>query len=264
MVCSRVYRVPGVQARAFGEPADHRVDLGAHERSVVGPAQHVPPAADVTFVLEFDAHGGVGERVLERFTTGTQMRLTRVRIRRQSHHLVARLEHPPAGDGARVTTEVGVGPDDVLDRHARIDEVVIGTDVHLFEVVQQRGPPLVPRHVRGAADDVVALQRRDRHEAQVVDLQFRCETPEFVADLVEALLRPVHQIHLVDAQHQVRHAEQARQERVTAGLLQDSLAGVDENERQIGGRGAGDHVAGVLLVAGGVSAMTKLRCGVAK
>ena len=35
-------------------------------------------------------------------------------------------------------------------------------------------------------------------------------------------------------------------------LLLDAVAGVDQDERQVGGRGAGDHVAGVLNVARGV------------
>ena len=39
---------------------------------------------------------------------------------------------------------------------------------------------------------------------------------------------------------------------VPAGLGQHALAGIDQDHRQIGGRGAGDHVAGVLLVAGRV------------
>ena len=37
-----------------------------------------------------------------------------------------------------------------------------------------------------------------------------------------------------------------------SGLGQDALAGVDQDDGQVGGRGAGRHVAGVLLVARGV------------
>jgi hypothetical protein len=39
---------------------------------------------------------------------------------------------------------------------------------------------------------------------------------------------------------------------VAAGLGQHALAGVDQDHGRVGGRGAGDHVAGVLLVAGRV------------
>ena len=50
----------------------------------------------------------------------------------------------------------------------------------------------------------------------------------------------------------MRHAEQAGQGGVPAGLLDHPLAGVDEHQREVGGRGAGDHVARVLHVARGV------------
>ena len=62
----------------------------------------------------------------------------------------------------------------------------------------------------------------------------------------------VDQVHLVDAQHQVRHPQQRAQERVPAGLLDQALARVDQDQREVGGGGAGDHVAGVLDVPGGV------------
>ena len=42
------------------------------------------------------------------------------------------------------------------------------------------------------------------------------------------------------------------EEGVPAGLLEHALAGVDQDDRQVGGGGAGDHVAGVLDVPGGV------------
>ncbi len=39
---------------------------------------------------------------------------------------------------------------------------------------------------------------------------------------------------------------------VAAGLFDDAVAGVDQDDGEFGGGGAGDHVAGVLHVAGGV------------
>ena len=60
------------------------------------------------------------------------------------------------------------------------------------------------------------------------------------------------EVHLVDRQHEVGHPQQRRQRGVPAGLLDHALAGVDEHQREVGGRGAGDHVAGVLHVARGV------------
>ena len=123
--------------------------------------------------------------------------------------------------------------------------------MHVFELVQQRRA-LVPRHVRGAVDDVVAEQRRDRDEREVVHVELGRELAELVVDPFEHLLVVVDEVHLVDAQHEVRDAEQRREERVAPRLLDDAVAGVDEDQREVGGRRAGDHVARVLDVAGGV------------
>ena len=68
----------------------------------------------------------------------------------------------------------------------------------------------------------------------------------------KTLLVVVDEVHLVDAQHEVRNAEQARQERVAPALLEHALAGVDEDQREVGGRRARHHVARVLNVAGRV------------
>ena len=46
--------------------------------------------------------------------------------------------------------------------------------------------------------------------------------------------------------------QQRADEGVTPGLREHPLARVDQHDRQVGGRGAGDHVARVLLVAGRV------------
>ena len=78
------------------------------------------------------------------------------------------------------------------------------------------------------------------------------EVAELVADALEDLLVVVDEVHLVDAQHEVRHAEQRREERVPPRLLDDAVARVDEDQREVGRRRAGDHVARVLDVAGRV------------
>ncbi len=121
----------------------------------------------------------------------------------------------------------------------------------MLEVVEQRHA-LVPPHRLGALDDVVAVQRADRDEHEVLDLELRGERAELVADAFEHDLVVVDEIHLVDAHDEVRHAEQRRDERVALGLLDDALARIDEDHRQIRGRRPGDHVARVLHVAGGV------------
>ena len=64
--------------------------------------------------------------------------------------------------------------------------------------------------------------------------------------------RVVDEVHLVDRHDDALDAEQRHEEAVPAGLGEDALAGVDQDHRDVGGRRTGDHVARVLLVAGGV------------
>ncbi len=141
-----------------------------------------------------------------------------VEPRRQDHDVVAGLQNPAhdaPGVAAVVVVLVGLGTQHVLHREAGIDQVAVAGDVHLFEVVQQRRP-LVPGHVGRSVDHVVAVQRRHRDEGEVGDVELGGELPELVLDLVEPLLAVVDEVHLVDAQHQVRDPEQRREEGVPA------------------------------------------------
>ena len=72
------------------------------------------------------------------------------------------------------------------------------------------------------------------------------------ADLLVDRLVVVDEVHFVDAEDQVRHPQQRGEQGVAAGLFEHAFAGVDQEQRQAGGRGAGDHVARVLDVAGSV------------
>ena len=66
------------------------------------------------------------------------------------------------------------------------------------------------------------------------------------------LLAVADEVHLVDAEHEVADAEQRGDRGVPARLLGGAVAGVDEEQDEVGGRAARHHVAGVLGVAGGV------------
>ena len=66
-----------------------------------------------------------------------------------------------------------------------------------------------------------------------------------------ALSQPT-KVDLVDRDDDVADAEQRADRGVALGLDQHALPGVDHQHGEVGGRGAGRHVAGVLLVAGRV------------
>ncbi len=123
--------------------------------------------------------------------------------------------------------------------------------MQLLQMVQQR-TAVVPGGAGRTRDDVVATERRDRDRGDVDDLELRREMPELLLDLLEDLPVEVDEVHLVHAQHQVRNLQQGGEEGVPAGLFDHTLTGVDEQQREVRGRGAGDHVAGVLHVPGRV------------
>ena len=131
------------------------------------------PRLDVEVVGEPDRHRHRRRRLVDRAVGGVDRRDRRREARRQHHDVVAdlvRAARDLAGVPAVVVVLVVARPDHVLHREAAVDQVAVGGDVHLFEVVQQ-ARALVPRHVRGAVDDVVAVQRRHRDEREVVDVE---------------------------------------------------------------------------------------------
>ena len=68
-------------------------------------------------------------------------------------------------------------------------------------------------------------------------------------DAVEGVLLETDQIDLVHGDDDVTDAEQRADEGMPPGLDQHALARIDQDDGELGVRGAGRHVAGVLLVA---------------
>ena len=127
-------------------------------------------------------------------------------------------------------------------------EVAVGRVRHRLEVLQQRGAVVPGHRVRGV-DDVVAVQRRDRDRGRVVQAEPRAELVQVGLDRPERLLGEADEVHLVDGEHDVRRLEDRRDVAVAPRLLDDALARVDQDHRQVGGGRARDHVPRVLDVA---------------
>ena len=161
---------------------------------------------------------------------------------------------PPA-TWPRVAAVVVVGvahrADHPLHREADVVEVAVLGDDDVLEVVEQRRGA-VPLHGVRAVDHVVAVQRRDRDEGDVGDLEARRPVGDLLQDAVEDVLVVVDEVHLVHAHDEMGDPQQRGDVHVAPGLLRHALAGVDEHDRHVRGGGAGDHVARVLLVARGV------------
>ena len=71
-------------------------------------------------------------------------------------------------------------------------------------------------------------------------------------DLAIDSLREIDEVHLVDCNDKMANAEQRSDVCVTTGLREDALARIDKDDGEVCCRGAGGHVAGVLLVARGI------------
>jgi hypothetical protein len=69
-------------------------------------------------------------------------------------------------------------------------------------------------------------------------------------ELEEARLIEADAIHFVDDHRHLRNAKQMKQVAVSTGLIAQALGGVDDEHRGVGLRGAGDHVAQELGMAG--------------
>ncbi len=166
--------------------------------------QHIA-AAYIELVLQTDRDRLRREGV-DRIAVGSKdARDSGVPARGKRHYLIAYADHA-RGDRAAVTTEVGVRAQDVLHREAEVDQVAIAGDVDRLQVGEQRRP-LVPGHACAAVNDVVSVQRADRDEGHITDAQFGGEMHVLVADPLEDLAGVIHQVHLVDRDHEVRNPE---------------------------------------------------------
>ena len=107
----------------------------------------------------------------------------------------------------------------------------------------------VPRRACAARRHVVAAQRRQRNADDFLETELGRELAIVAIDQVEDLARIADEIELVDGKHDALDAEQRDQIAVPPRLRQHALACVDEDDRELCRRCAGDHVARVLLVA---------------
>ena len=154
------------------------------------------------------------------------------------------------GDEAGEAAEVLVGAVDPLHGHAE-RPVGGGGDLDRLEMGEQRRS-VVPGHRGGGVDDVGAGQARQRDGGDPVDADRAREVAIVGDDRVEGRLVVADEVHLVHREHDVADADELDEVAVAAGLREDALARVDQDDGEVGGRRAGDHVAGILLVAGGV------------
>ena len=242
--------LPLRQQRLVGHPQQMGVELVAAgwRRAVVGRQQVA--AADVDLVGERQGHRLPGDGGGEVATGGDDAANGGTAPARPGADAVARPQGT-GGYGAGIAAEIGAGATHPLHRHAEGCRRLVLRRGSLFQRPQQGGTT-IPRRLRAGLEEVGAGERRDRDGAHIVDGEPGGEAAVVGGDGLEDRFVPAHQVHLVDGQHHPAQAQQGEDVAVAPRLRQHALAGIDQHHRQIGGRGAGRHVAGVLLVAGRV------------
>ncbi len=110
------------------------------------------------------------------------------------------------------------------------------------------------RALRARHDDIVAEQRRNGNARDLFDAELLGEGHVLRGVGREDCPVVAHEVHLVDGQYQFPDAEHRADVGVPTRLRQQVPAAMDvaQNDRQVGRRRTGRHVARVLLVAGRV------------
>ena len=138
--------------------------------------------------------------------------------------------------------------DDVLDREAAVLKVAVRANMHRFQMIEQCSAP-VPRGVLRPVHHVVPVQGADGDEFDVGDVQTRGEVLVGLDDVVEALFAVVHEVHFVDAHHDMPKSQKGGDEAVAVGLFEKSMARIDQDDGKVCRGGTCHHVAGVLDVS---------------
>ena len=168
--------------------------------------------------------------------------------RRLNAHLVAGA-HAAGHDRPGQTAKVGRASVDPL--YGQPQRLLAQPLLGELDAVQEphQGRPVVPGHRARRLDDVVPVDGGDRDTRHRRKPQLLRERAIVALDLPERGFGVADEVHLVHGQDHVTDTEQRHQVAVAASLREQSLLRVDEDDAQIGGRGAGDHVARVLFVA---------------
>ncbi len=206
-------------------------------------------ARDVDVVLQRQGDGEGRKGFLQFPLAMVQALDARGEAARINQHFVARLEnaagHAP-GIPAEIVPRLALRTDHPLHGKPRLHVVLARADIDVLQMIQQ-GRALIPWHAVGFLHDVIAMLGRQGNSGDIDDVvQPRSEGAEIRHDALVNLLAEIHEIHLVDRQHEVLDAQQIGQKGVAAGLLQHALPRVHQQDGQLRRGRPGHHVTRVL------------------
>src|SRR5258708_29225616 len=126
----------------------------------------------------------------------------------------------PAGNAPGEATKRGVRTNHGLYREAKTLQPILFRKRDSFEMFQERWT-VIPRHASAAGDDVVSLERADRHALHVGNPELRREHQEIILQLAEDIFAIPGQIHFVDGSEHVGYSKEGCNEGLTARLGED-------------------------------------------
>ena len=150
------------------------------------------------------------------------------------------------GDQSGDPAETAVGPDRGLHRQAQRLRFA-GPDLDGVEMLGQRRSA-VPRHVGRPRGDIVAADAGDGNDRHLAKPERRRKLGERRRMAGEHRLVVAGQVHLGHRQDEIADAEQMAKKGVAAGLGEHPAGRIEQDDGEVGGRGAGHHVARILLV----------------
>ena len=137
---------------------------------------------------------------------------------------------------------------DTLHRHVESLFVSLLCHIDILQIFENRRA-FIPGHVRRLLCDVVALRCGHRNDLHIAEVKFICQHMDLFGDLVEALLAVIGEVHFVDSEYKIVNPHQRADSRVTARLHQNSLCGVNQDDRKIRKGGTDSHVPCILLMS---------------
>src|SRR3569833_2732812 len=123
--------------------------------------------------------------------------------------------------------------------------------LHSFKM-SQKAAALKPWHFYGWVYDVVTFLCTYRDLGNIVKSDFSSKFLVVFNDLNKYILAEIDHIHLIHSNYYLRQAHQGNQEGVTDGLLNYAFTCVDQDDGQIRVGSTGNHVTGILDMAGSI------------
>ena len=238
------------QKRLLAHPDQMRLELIGDLRPTVGRDQRVA-ARNIDMAVEPDGDRLAGAGLVAVLAGNDDAAYFPADAGKRHLDRIA-LAQCAAGDHSCVKPAVAIGPQYVLYEDAQRRSRLVGFHVNGFQMPKQ-ARSVMPGRMRACRGDVVAVECGERNGNERGKAKRFGKVAEPADDAIINGAVPVHEIELVHRKHEVTNAHHMRDHRVPARLRQQAPARVDQNDREIGVRGAACRIARITFVTRRIS-----------